>query len=99
MNKIELLGEKTAYPETVDAARFRYGKAFQSSLERLQSTGRSFIAVTHGEALPVCLSFFEDSVTLMGKVPYGAYLVGSLVPAGDAVPFSLSAVHDGAARA
>jgi broad specificity phosphatase PhoE len=89
-NKTEFLGEKTAYPETVEAARIRYGKAFQSYLERLQSTGWSFIAVTHGEALPVCLSFFENPPALMGRVPYGAYLTGSWVAEDDRSPFGRS---------
>jgi broad specificity phosphatase PhoE len=81
------VGEKPVYPETVVDARSRYGQAFLSSLERARSTRRSFIIVTHGEALPVCLSSFPDSPVPMGQVPYGGYLIGSLVAKEDKLPF------------
>jgi hypothetical protein len=93
-NTCVFLGDKPVYPETVDTARSRYGKEFQSSLERSQSTQRSFIIVTHGEALPVCLSFFENPPALMGQVPYGAYFIGSWVAEEDLPPESTRAPSD-----
>jgi broad specificity phosphatase PhoE len=84
------VGEAPVYPETVDTARSRYGRAFLSSLERGRSTEQSFIVVTHGEAMPVCLSFFQESLVLVGKVPYGAYLTGSMAAAEDGLPSASS---------
>jgi broad specificity phosphatase PhoE len=85
-NEGDFAGDKPLYPETVGTARSRYGEAFLSSLERSRKSGNSVIIVTHGEALPVCLSFFQDAPTLAGNVPYGAYLIGSIVPPVNGLP-------------
>jgi broad specificity phosphatase PhoE len=86
-NAEQFLGETPVYPETVTNARSRYRQAFESSLAKAVSTRQGFIVVTHGEALPVCLSCFPNPPVLMGQVPYGAYVIGSLV-APDGTPRS-----------